>query len=474
MDAKPKSNKLKRLEKKQRLQRRAEREQSRNPRDEAALLRTRADVALREGRVLARDPGRLVDAVLGARPVRVPQTSALSHLSRALEAGRSRPPAERHPRPVDLVALRGLVLLCHERGNLLEGVDAPRFIAALVALSAHADRWVRAPETWVANSHNAWRQFRSLLRHLTSVYDVPAFMDSAWTEGLTATGGLHQGWYLHVAQGQNIRTAGGLPVPLTKRQAHLYLQAPHDFDILSGFRWAQILELGGDERLVRSVLATRAARDFAHDEFWLTVFRWLVGLPMLDPAHHGPIVDYLYHQRYEPTVPNPDVGAPGAPRLVPAQPNLSMKGRNPETLLRAVTAWHRRLGREQAAEGTTWAPSDLPSLELEEGKGDNRRVFVIHELTTARALSEEGKAMGHCVGSYTRSCASGRVSIWSLGVRDELGRSTRLLTLEVVNNDRQIVQARRRFNELPGPREYQILRRWADVGGPKLSKWLSG
>jgi PcfJ-like protein len=469
MDAKPKSNKLKRLATKERLARKAERRAQVHPRAAAAAEVALAERVLKESKAHGRDQ----ELVLRGAPVRVPLTSDL-HVIARLFAGLGAPrKGEEHPLPVDTAALRELVGVCRERTDLFDGPDATRYANALLALSAHTDRWLRMPGDWAPRSHNAYRQFHALVRHLTARYDVPAFMDTAWLEGLTAKGVTYQGWYLHVAQGQNLRTAEDLPMPLTKRQAHLYLQAPADFDVLAAFRWAQVLNLGGDERLVRSLLATRAGTDYAHDDFWLTVVRWLVAQPMLDPSHHGPIVDWLYHQRYEPSVPNPEAHRPGAPLLVAAQPNLSMKGRNPEALLRAVLVWHRRLGRERAAAGTTWDASAIRPFEFAEGQADSRRVFTITELLSAGELNVEGRAMGHCVGSYTRSCASRRVSIWSLRVVDAYGVATRLLTLEVTNHDRQIVQARRKFNAAPMPKEMQLLRRWADAGGPTLSKWLA-
>lgn len=82
--------------------------------------------------------------------------------------------------------------------------------------------------------------------------------------------------------------------------------------------------------------------------------------------------------------------------------------------------------------------------------------------------------MGHCVGSYARSCASGLVSIWTLRVSDVSGPDTRLLTLEVANHGRRIVQARRKFNKMPDPKELSVLGRWSLAGGPALSKWLTG
>ena len=229
--------------------------------------------------------------------------------------------------------------------------------------------WVREPEDWEPRSHNVYRQFHSLVRHLIARYDVPTFMNTAWLEGLTARSVVHQRWFIHVAQGQNIRTADGLPIPLTKKQAHLYLQAPDDFDVLGAFRWAQIIDLGGTERLVRSVLTTRIRAEFDHDEFWATVFRWLIANPMLDPAQHGPIIDYLHDQRFVASVPNPAAHLPGQPRLVPPQPNLTMKGRNPVTLLRSVADWHRQLGRERTKKAILLGAQRDRALPLRGGKG---------------------------------------------------------------------------------------------------------
>ena len=85
---------------------------------------------------------------------------------------------------------------------------------------------------------------------------------AAWFEGLTPEGVKHQRWYKHVAMGRNIRTVDDLPILLTKKQAHHFLHAPDDFDIPSALRWAVITDLGGDERLVRSILQTRIGTAF--------------------------------------------------------------------------------------------------------------------------------------------------------------------------------------------------------------------
>jgi PcfJ-like protein len=473
VDAKPKSNKLKRIEAKRKLELKAERQGRVDPKTAAAVKLVQANQVLKESKTVRTDPERLLSSILDGEPVRVPLNSDLYVIAKLFERVNPDKPNTYPLRP-DLTAFRRLVLLCLEATDLLRGRGAPQFAQALLALSAHAKRWVRQPEGWEPRSHNAYRQFHSLVRHLTARYDVPTFLNTAWLEGLTTKGVVHQRWFLHVAQGQNIRTADGLPVPLTKKQAHLYLEAPDDFDVLTAFRWAQILDLGGDERLVRSVVSTRIGTDFANDEFWVTALRWLVAQPMLDAVHHGPIIDYLNNRRFVPSVPNPKAALPGQPLLVPPQPNLTMKGRDPEELLRSVASWHQLLNRQKAGKATLWVPSGIPPFRQEEGKAENRKVYTITELLSSGELIDEGRAMSHCVGSYAGSCASGRVSIWSLRSIDALGQETRLLTLEVLVQSRQVVQARQKYNKLPSPKEISILNRWAGAGGPSLSKWLSG
>jgi hypothetical protein len=69
-------------------------------------------------------------------------------------------------------------------------------------------------------------------------------------------------------------------------------------------------------------------------------------------------------------------------------------------------------------------------------------------------------------------CVSRRTSIWSLRKRIETGRKVRLVTIEVNNVQRTIVQVRRRWNKMPTEHELSLLAQWGDVGGPKLAYWL--
>ncbi len=83
---------------------------------------------------------------------------------------------------------------------------------------------------------------------------------------------------------------------------------------------------------------------------------------------------------------------------------------------------------------------------------------------------EEVSPIGHCVATDALLCHAGHSSIWSLTVEDWCGRAERLLTLEVQNWRREIVQARGRRNRWPHPEELRILNLWASAGGPSLAR----
>jgi hypothetical protein len=431
-----------------------------------------AETVLRESRALSRDPERLLRTIAEGKPVRLPLRSEPNVIA-SLFVSLDRGDAEPFPIQPDVRVLRTLVTYCRSETDLLTDPGASHFANALLALSAHHGDWVRPLDGWRARSHNARRQFRSLVRHLIARYDVPAFLDAAWLEGLTREGVKHQGWYKHVAGGRNIRTADDLPVPLTSKQAHLFLLAPDDLDIASAFRWALVHDLGGDDHLARSILTTRIGSTYGDEGFWASVIRFFIAHPELESVHHGPIIDFLHHQKFVPSIPNPHADQPGQPPLIPPQPNLCMKGRTPETLRRAVSQWHRDLAQSRSAAMAvaSWGPSGLGSFAHEDSVGDERRVYEVTELLTARELVEEGKAMSHCVASYAHACGSGQSSIWSLRVRIESGRVVRLATIEVRRRDSKIVQVRRQSNKPPTERELSILRRWGDAGGPGLAYW---
>ncbi len=105
--------------------------------------------------------------------------------------------------------------------------------------------------------------------------------------------------------------------------------------------------------------------------------------------------------------------------------------------------------------------------------------WTIHELTSKKELTLEGRAMNHCVASYVSNCRRGSKSVWSMQV-DAEGHSARVLTIAMHNRSRNIVEVRGRFNAVPrqsgkNPKNKALGRPYRALlarSGAVLRKWI--
>lgn len=343
-------------------------------------------------------------------------------------------------------------LLLHVEAHAERLLESPRgpgqnsYVLALLRLAGLHELWIRPLEDWRPACRNPARQFGSLLRHLLARYRVPGFLDSLF---FTAGPAGAEQWFHHVGTGQNIRTAPGLLVSLTKRMAHYFLEAPDHCDVVRALRWGQVVGLGGSPRLAHVLVQTNLGRQLwprEDEEWWVSVLQWLVNQPMLDPVHVGPIVDYVHYRRYEAEEPPAD---------------FSMKGRSAAALLRLVEEWHRDMRWRRKLEHRCFQPSGLRGGSWTTEKRGLLKTWSFEEILDSTTLAQEGQAMKHCVVTYIWSVQSGESSIWSMKV-DQYGTPERALTVEVDVDERAIVQARGKCNRFPTPEEMQVLRWWAE------------
>lgn len=329
------------------------------------------------------------------------------------------------------------------------------YFKGLLELIRDEYAWVRSLDEWQHRTHNSDRQFSSLARHLFARYDVPLFMDRAWSDGNRT----HQSWFKHIGRGGNIRNAPDLPVPLTKMMAHHFLSASQDCTIERALRRAQAMGLGADERMAAAIAESRLSDKFVDNEFWLSVIGFFARNPMLDCVHVIPIIDYIWSQKYEDV--EVVVGRGVTENRGPAQPNFSMKGRTVNSLLQQVERWHRDLGKGGGG-ALQWARSSIEEFEFAEGSADknNLRTWRIAELLSSKALVAEGRELQHCVASFANSCSSGHKSIWSLTLQEQ-GLPKKLITIEVDLKRKMIVQVRGKQNRYPMGKEREIVQRWA-------------
>lgn len=322
---------------------------------------------------------------------------------------------------------------------------------------------IRNLKDWKCKSHNQAKQIGELLRFLFANYQVPSFMDQAFYTGHSD----HIRWFLHMGKGGNIRTAQKLPLKISKKMAHYFMQAPSNYTITEALRYGQIRSLGGNERLVRYINATRLGQRFSCEAFWITVIHFFINNPMLDPVQIHPIVDYIQFMKYGPNLADAELVG----NVAPEKPNFSMKGRTVGALLRDVEQWHTDLKKQQMRVGP-WVPVPIEDFWHEEGAEHHRKVYQITQLKNTASLRSEGRAMKHCVASYAYSCRNGQCSIWSLTVKHEHQfEPTRLVTIEL-NRQKTIVQVRGKYNAMPTPKALEIISKWQRKAGLRMSKWV--
>lgn len=345
-----------------------------------------------------------------------------------------------------------------------------KFIEGCRELARWGDYWVRQPEDWVNKTHNVERQFLGIVNHLFAKYKVPAFMHKCFYVTVQINR-KHQEWFMHLGSGQNIRNAKGIPFPLTKMMAHHFTQAPENLSVQEAFTFARIRSIGGSKGLIEAWLGSRMANNtHSNPEFWDSVLRFFIDNPMLDLNQVGPIIDYLYNQKF---VDNMELTQDGQ-RINhgPPQPFLSMKGRNPEVLLDQVEKWHTQTAKlKKRGAFVQWKPCGIDGARFEEGAGPGKKAFIITELLNSSELKEEGREMSHCVGSYSDSCSSGRCAVFSLRQveGDGIGRKA---TISVnLNPNKVLNEARGKRNDVLSQNISRLVRSWANARFITISSW---
>jgi hypothetical protein len=298
--------------------------------------------------------------------------------------------------------------------------------------------------------------FRSLAEHLLARYAMPAMLWSVFFDGRNA--GRLVPVVVHVAGGGSLFEAvrdPSFPLPLTRRMCHELLAEAWSGTFLQAIRRVQVRAAGGDARLFATWMRTARAQAIGSREeeaFWTTVIAWLAKNP-LDAMQIGPLMDFIVHRRHHDTT-------------------FSMTGRSAAAMIRGMQEWHRELAQEKVIHGTVFEPSGLRPIAIdlsERGREGavRKQVWRVEEVLNAKDLAAEGRRMGHCVYSYAWAIERRQTSIWTMTLEDGDGETGRwaMLTVEVRNESKRIVQARGRFNRGATSAEHKILLRWAGANG---------
>lgn len=323
---------------------------------------------------------------------------------------------------------------------------------------------LRPLATWKPQGKGRGSVFRSLCEHLLAKYPTPRFLWSAFAEN-DQNAALLMPLVVHVAGGGSLFQyckSGRLPLALTRAQCLEFIETPAEFGIVSALRRVQVKAEGGDNQLFsvwRNLERNKMIGTATEEEFRLSVLRFFARNPMFSREQIAPVCDFVFRRFRE-------------------NPAFSMQGRTVAALTRAMNEWHRELNQAGGGRRFPWQVDDRPSVkfersgfrsyrvEKEDGKLAKRGfanvvVWTIQEIVSSEDLRAEGKALHHCVYSYRSEIEAKEKSIWSLSVSDEFTPSEKLITLEVNNKTKAIVQARGAHNRRTKPQEDRVIIEWA-------------
>ncbi len=312
--------------------------------------------------------------------------------------------------------------------------------------------YVRDVKTWKRNSHNPDKQLKDLVRHCFAEYEVPAFMYEAWLDNNRK----YMLWFIDLGCGLSVRNLSKVPVRLTKKSAHYFLQAPASYTIEMALRRAQALSFGKDELVAERIACSSLSRNnFAYETFWETVIQFFMNQTMLDFNKMGEIIDYLSD-------------------CIQNDAEYSIKGRTITSLTRQSDEWHvqQAIHEVNTRELYTWNPSLNSSFIVRTKQETTAKKYRLFELCSSKELIAEGRKMNHCVASYARSCRVKVTSIFSLRCASFLKGQETLATIEVDLRSQTIVQAKARFNKPISAIAKKIMNDWAIHHDLKIGKWL--
>ncbi len=333
------------------------------------------------------------------------------------------------------------------------------FLARYLAVPLDTPQAIRPGSGYQARHYNRGKQVLGLIDHLFARYPVPTFLYRSILspEGFQLVFDTNPAtlekeakyldWFFAVAAGESFaKTTRGF---FTKREAHLFLQAPANNGIEQNIFWARAAAVGvapdGCDFLLRRLdEGLRAAiGDRLPDLLRFYAEAW----PRMTSADRDEITDFV--------------------RAMIRDPTFSFKARTFGSMRKLCQEWHQTVYRSQLVGAYRCWPAKLKPWEIKK----DGIVIRADELTSSRVLSEEGQSQRHCVFSYIEMCVTGSRTIVSLRwyqMNSGLSLQDRL-TIEVQTSTRQVVQIRGKLNRRATKEEMVAVRLWAGDQGLRIA-----
>lgn len=323
----------------------------------------------------------------------------------------------------------------------------------------NSSKYVRNPDDWISRSYNLNKQKIDFIRWVYCLYPVPQFMFELFTDKAKSEPfvnnllprKLFYKWFIIIATGGSFAKCS--KEIFTKKEAHLFLNAPDNNTIIENIWWAKCKSIDL-ARKVTHVIVKRLFRNINPPRHYLGIanlFWWQRLLILLKNCEDevsieslNDIMDFL-RDRHN----NSDV--------------FDLKGRTFNSLIKLSNEWHRTMQfRKFGNQNFTWRGIDIPDWNWTDKKQTS--TWTVTQLLTSKELFNDGKRMRHCVASYGQRCMQGQSAIFSLMEDDGMNMPEKHITIELSSN-KQLVQANARMNRQPKGMAKLILNKWLSHNG---------
>ena len=316
-------------------------------------------------------------------------------------------------------------------------------------------KYVRDPYDWFPKSYNLDRQKADFIEWIYCLYPVPQFMFKLFTHTDICSFKLDHyiffDWFIVIAQGGSFAKCS--KELFTKKEAHLFLNAPKNNTVKENFWWAKCSSLKLPHSVKNAVIKRLFGNLDITDSFWHKLLVLLRNCE--DEVNVESLSDIMDFLR-----------AKHAPRSTPA---FSLKGRTFNSLIKLSNEWHREMQlRKFGSQNLYWPGADIPNWKWTSKK--EQTTWKITQLHTSKELYNEGRRMKHCVGSYGSRCVEGASAIFSLTKEDGINPSAKRVTIEITKSKR-FVQARGRMNQGPKGMDKLVINKWLSINNIQTNSW---
>jgi hypothetical protein len=334
---------------------------------------------------------------------------------------------------VDVAVPRGLIV----------GTD---YIHVLCNIVGARKYWINDIYNWKPVSRKKYLQLGEMIEYLFCKYPVPDFLYKAFDSNGSK---LYVKWLVHLGRGGKLKDLENVPLPLTNKGLHYFMQAPGKFSVAEALRWAQVKSLNGSdelaERVAYSWLGTKPYED---EDFWYEFLQKVVNGGMFDVEELVGLVDYVREEKR-------------------TNPAYSLKGRTLNSLLRRSEEWHNRFSPKSSTI-VQWKPSGIYEYETEK----DGIIIKVEELTEHKDLVSESKTMRHCVQTYSYYCSQGLSTIFSMRSYIDGVLLEAMATIEVNLQSGTIVQAKGKMNRPVSAAAKKHMETWAAKERLEISEYL--